>query len=73
VDGLRAASVRTGDASAFERLELSVTPPAGLPDSDTVKRYADLGIDRLILLPAAATRDDLLRYVDSASSLLAAG
>jgi len=72
LDGLRAAAARSGDESAFGRLELSVTPRPGLPDADAVKRYADLGVDRLILLPPAATRDDMLRYVDSAASTLIA-
>ena len=70
VDGLRAAAQKKGDAAAFERLELSVTPRPGLPDADTVKRYADLGVDRLILLAPAATRDDMLKYVDSAATTL---
>jgi probable F420-dependent oxidoreductase len=70
VAGLRAAAARNGDETALGRLQLSVTPRAGLPDADAVRRYADLGIDRLILLPAAATRDDMLRYVDSAAATL---
>jgi probable F420-dependent oxidoreductase len=70
VDGLRAAAAKSGDASAFDRLERSVTPPPGLPDADTVRRYADLGVDRLILLAPAATCEDMLRYVESAEKTL---
>jgi probable F420-dependent oxidoreductase len=70
IDGLRAAAAKSGDASAFERLEVSVTPPPGLPDADAVRRYADLGVDRLILLAPAATRDDMLKYVESAATTL---
>ena len=70
LEGLRAAALRKDRPSALGRLEVNVTPPAGMPDADTVKRYADLGVDRLILLPRAATREDLLRYVDDAASTL---
>ncbi|MFN2376252.1 MAG: LLM class F420-dependent oxidoreductase [Candidatus Binatia bacterium] len=67
LEGLREAAGLRERPKALGRLEVSVTPPPGLPDADTVKRYQDLGVDRLILLPAAATRDDLLRYVDEAA------
>jgi probable F420-dependent oxidoreductase len=49
LDGLRAACVATG--RRFEDLEVSVTPrPSRTPiDRDAVKRFADLGVRRLIL------------------------
>jgi hypothetical protein len=31
-------------------LEITVTPP-GTPDLDTVRRYADLGVHRLVMQP----------------------
>jgi probable F420-dependent oxidoreductase len=68
--GLKDAASQRERPAALGRLEVSVTPPAGLPDADTVKRYIDLGVDRLILLPQAMTCEDLLRYVDDAASTL---
>lgn len=52
-EGLRVAASRHERDPGQAALEISVTPPAGLPDIDTVKRYEDLGVDRLILMPAA--------------------
>ena len=34
--------------AALGDLEITITPP-GPPDLDTVRRYADLGVDRLII------------------------
>lgn len=67
LEGLREAAGRRERPATLGRLEVSVTPPPGLPDADALRRYQELGVDRLILLPAAATRDDLLRYVDKAA------
>lgn len=73
LEGLREAASRKVRPASLGRLEISVTPPPGLPDADTVQRYADLGVDRLILLPMAPTRDEALRYVeDAANKLLSA-
>ena len=49
IDGVRAACAKAG--RKFEDVEISVTP-RGAVDLDTAKRYADLGVHRLILLPA---------------------
>jgi probable F420-dependent oxidoreductase len=46
------------------RLEISVTPAAGI-DADTFRRYADLGVDRLILFQPVATEADVLAVVDA--------
>lgn len=70
IEGLKQAAARQQRPGSLGRLEISITPPPGLPDADTVKRYADLGVDRLILLPAAARRDELLRYVSEAQASL---
>jgi probable F420-dependent oxidoreductase len=45
--------------------------PLGLPDADTAKRYADLGLDRLVVTPFARTPDDLWRAIDRAAGLVA--
>lgn len=61
IDGLRAACARHG--RRFEDLEISITPGGGAEpvlsrvDRDTVKRFEDVGVHRLIVFPAAA-RDE---------------
>lgn len=70
IEGLREAAGKVERPATLGRLEVSITPPAGMPDADSARRYADLGVDRLILLPAATRRDDLLRYIDEAARTL---
>ncbi len=65
VEGLRAACKETG--RRFEELEISITPsPRVKVDLDTVKRYADLGVSRLILLQRGADEAALLQGVREA-------
>jgi probable F420-dependent oxidoreductase len=46
-------------------LEISVTPPAGRITLDEAKRYADLGVDRLIILPLKRfNKADLTEFVE---------
>jgi probable F420-dependent oxidoreductase len=53
------------------KLEISVTPPQGMVTLEEVKRYADLGVDRLILYPPARfTRDELKAFVSSIGKTL---
>lgn len=47
---LREASVRYERPTALGELEISITPP-GLVDLETARRYADLGVHRLVLQP----------------------
>jgi probable F420-dependent oxidoreductase len=62
VEGLRAAC-KTADRR-FEDVEVSITPHAKVKvDRDTAKRYADLGVSRLILLPRGADEKALLEHV----------
>lgn len=70
LEGLREAATRRDRPHELGRLQISITPPAGLPDADTVRRYRDLGVDRLILLPRPAGRDELLRDVGAAAKTL---
>jgi len=49
LDGLREAAKRVERPASLGRLEITVTPPGPI-DSDTAKRYADLGVDRLVLM-----------------------
>ncbi|WP_433467748.1 LLM class F420-dependent oxidoreductase [Spirillospora sp. CA-128828] len=47
-----------------EPLHISVSPPR-LPDAEFVRAYADLGVDRLIVVPPmGATASDLERFVE---------
>jgi len=57
VEGLRDAAKRFERPPELGTLELSVTPPAGDIDAATVARYAELGIDRLVLLPGRFGRE----------------
>jgi probable F420-dependent oxidoreductase len=72
LEGLARAAAGKERPAGLGRLEISVTPPPGLPDAATAHRYAELGVDRLILLPRATTRDEMLRYVDDAAKTLVA-
>ncbi|HYB98991.1 MAG TPA: LLM class F420-dependent oxidoreductase [Candidatus Limnocylindrales bacterium] len=70
IEGISVEERRRERDRGLSRLEISITPPAGLPDPATARAYADLGVDRLILLPAAATREDMLEYVARAAETL---
>ena len=62
VEGLRAACKTAG--RRFEDVEVSITPNARVKvDRDTAKRYADLGVSRLILLQRGADEAALLEGV----------
>jgi probable F420-dependent oxidoreductase len=65
VKGLEEAAKRTERPESLGQLEISITPP-GAVDLDTVKRYEDLGVERLILLRGFA---DLKQQVEGASKL----
>ncbi len=62
VEGLKAACKAA--RRRFEDLEISVTPsPRVKLDRDTAKRFADLGVSRLILLQRGADQAALLEGV----------
>ena len=63
VDGLRAACKQAG--RRFEDLEVSVAP-RGRVDRDAAKRFADAGVDRLILLHRARDEAGLSQFVGEA-------
>ena len=73
IDGIRVEEGRRQRPTEAARLEISITPPPGIPDADTVRAYADLGVDRLILLPAATDRNQMLDFVTAAERTLIAG
>jgi probable F420-dependent oxidoreductase len=60
IDGLRVACKSAG--RRFEDLEISVTPRVKI-DRDTAKRFSDLGVSRLILLPSAASEQTLMNQI----------
>ena len=60
VEGLRAACKSAG--RKFEEIEISVTPRVKI-DRDTAKRFADLGVSRLILLNRGADEAAILEQV----------
>jgi probable F420-dependent oxidoreductase len=70
VAGLREAQQRVERPAELGPLEISVTP-SGLVDVDTLSRFEELGVDRLIPLALGGSAEDLVAFVDkTASSLL---
>lgn len=63
VDGLRAACRQAG--RRFEDLEVSVAP-RGRVDREAAKRFADAGVDRLILLHRARDEAGLSQFIGEA-------
>src|SRR5260370_31463058 len=69
VEGLQAACKAEG--RRFEDVEISITPsPRVKVDRDTAKRYAGLGVSRLILLQRGADEAELLKGVSEIASEL---
>ena len=61
--GLREAAACYERPAALGELAISVTPPR-LPDRATVGRFAELGVDRLILYPQRhGDEDEIGRYI----------
>lgn len=70
VEGLKAARREAVRPAELGELEISVTP-AGKLDADTVRRFVDLGVHRLIVSRRAATEADMLAGVDKIAELQA--
>jgi probable F420-dependent oxidoreductase len=68
VEGLRAAAQTASRPAALGSLEISVTPKGKL-DVAAVRRYAALGVERLIVYRPAATAADALTAVDTVAAL----
>ena len=68
--GLREAAQRVDRPVTLGPLEITVTPPPGVPDRDALARYADLGVQRLVLLPLVRSEDELLAFVARAAELI---
>ncbi|MDO8434566.1 MAG: LLM class F420-dependent oxidoreductase [Candidatus Binatus sp.] len=67
VEGLRAACQKVG--RKFDDLEISVTP-RGAVDLDTAKKFADLGVSRLILLQRGSDEASALAQVSDVGRTL---
>lgn len=65
--GLRKAAQSSERPKELGELEISITP-AGRIDLDTLKRYADLGVQRLILLPTEPAEAQLVALMNLSES-----
>lgn len=63
IEGIRAACTAAG--RRFEEIEVSITPKGDL-DRDQARRYADLGVARLILPPRGRDVDEALLTISTA-------
>ncbi len=69
--GLERANKAVKRPAALGQLELSVTPALPL-DRDSVKRFEDLGIQRLIPIARGRSQDQLLAFVEETANLIGA-
>jgi probable F420-dependent oxidoreductase len=67
--GLKEAAQEVNRPQELGGLEISITPGANL-DLDTAKRYADLGVHRLIPFRRAKTEQELLDFVGQTQDTL---
>jgi probable F420-dependent oxidoreductase len=70
IQGLREAEREVERPAALGPLEISITPAVAL-DRDSVRRYQDLGVSRLIPLSMARDADGLVEFVEKLGSELA--
>jgi probable F420-dependent oxidoreductase len=63
IAGIRDACTKHG--RSFDEIEISVTPKAEL-DHDLARRYADLGVRRLIVSPRARNVDEMIAAIRNA-------
>ena len=68
LDGLRAAEREHGRPEHLGPLEISVTPAASIT-RETVERYAEIGVHRLIFYRPSAGLDDTLGVVEQIGAL----
>jgi probable F420-dependent oxidoreductase len=67
--GFSAARARVERPAALGALEISITPPRSV-DEAGARAYADLGVDRLILLLPGRGEDEALRFVEQTEPLV---
>ena len=63
IDGLSEAAARYDRPAGLGRLEITVTPRVR-PTPEMVERFAEMGVDRLVLLPNGQTIDEIAAFVD---------
>ncbi len=63
IDGLSRAAGETDRSPELGPLGFTVTPPPGPVDADTVDRYRQLGVTRLVMLPRRLGVDGIIQFV----------
>lgn len=63
IDALKELSKKVERPDELGELEISITP-RGPINADDVKRFAEMGVSRLILLQTGRSREELLAFVD---------
>ena len=64
VAGLERAATDVDRPAELGELELTDTPPPGPVDADTVDRYRQLGVARLVMLPRANDVERIIQFVN---------
>lgn len=70
IDAIREAEKEIERPEALGKLEISITPAVPL-DRDTVERYADLGVDRLIPIIGGPDGDSLVSLIETTAEAVA--
>lgn len=70
IEGLRRAANEVDRPTHLGDLDISVSPPSGSIDQETVEAYAQLGVHRLILLPGVTDADGRLSFIDATAGLI---
>jgi probable F420-dependent oxidoreductase len=65
LEGLEKARTEVARPPELGALEISITPPPGV-DAKGVERYAELGVDRLVLMALARSADDVTGFLAEA-------
>jgi probable F420-dependent oxidoreductase len=68
--GLRKVEARHDRPAGLGDLEITITPPPGLVDLDTARRYADLGVHRLAIQTATMDASDVEQIITSVGETL---
>ncbi len=63
IDGLGRAAAETDRAPSLGEIEITVTPPPGPVDADTVDQYRQLGVARLVMLPRSRDVEGIIQLV----------
>lgn len=66
---LRAATQRHGRPAELGDLEITITPP-GLPDRDTVRRYEEVGVHRLVVQPSTMDAEHIAKLITTVGDTL---